>query len=140
MESKENSVREFKGTYYYNDIIVFGSNVGELLLFVCAGLFYYGLIKHELEVMDICILFVIGCMALYFAVCCVKIVKNDRIHMRISDEEVLVYRVYRLRPIRIKNDEVEEIQISKHKRHLSGFIRTNTRKHYVRNLRINDEK
>ncbi len=141
MENREdNRIEEFKGTYYYNDIIVFASNAGELLLVACAILIYYGAIKRELELIEILFFIVAGLFALYFNVCYFKIMKNNRIHMSITDEEITVYRVFRLRPIRIKANETEEIQMRKSKNGKFFLIKTNRRKYYVRNIRSSESK
>ena len=141
MENKENNrIEEFKGTYYYNDIIVFASNAGELLLAACAILIYFGVIKRELELIEILFFIVAGLFALYFTVCCFKIMKNNRIHMSITDEEITVYRVFRLKPIRINVNETEEIQMRKNKNRKFFLIKTDKRKYYVRNIRASETK
>ena len=141
MENKDNTItKEYKGIYYYKDIMMFGSNAGELLFCVCAILICFGVIKRQLELIEILFLIVAGLFALYFTVCCFKIMKNNRIHMSITDEEITVYRVFRLKPIRINVNETEEIQMRKNKNKKFFLIKTDKRKYYVRNIRTSETK
>ncbi|MBR6475475.1 MAG: hypothetical protein IKS98_08485 [Lachnospiraceae bacterium] len=106
--------------YYYkkSNYYIEGAFFIELFLVFLGGLLYevlYGnLLFGEFVALIIALL-----LSGYLSACYVISYKNGRLHMELKDGVILIYRIYRIKPLCIIKNEIKNIEKKKQK---NGFV------------------
>ncbi len=126
-----NRTCELKETYHYHDseYYVIGGVLAELLLYALIVMVYGAFVMRiDLVVMGV----FLSIPLIYILYCFYKSCKDGKLKLKVEDGDILLYKLYLLKPYRIKKELIIELKIIESKGKIIVGVRTQKRKHKIK--------